>query len=556
MTRIRLALVAAISLSLAACGKDEAPSDVLAYVPADTPYVMANQKAMPDEVLRAWLGMYGDSVSQMYVDMADSPAMKEIEGELGLWLRAAMPEMAQLIGPDASAKTGISFAKRYAIYGVDLLPVYRIEIEDPAKLDAMFKRIEERAGKPLPVKAVGELSLKHFGNDKAQVLFGAVGPHFVVTMAPANADAARLERLLGITLPETSIADSGALSALDNKMSYDGQFSGYIDIVDLVKRLSGQNAADSALIAAFGGEAPNLSATCQQELLSIAQTMPRAVFGAREFTANRMDFNTVIEMDPVKAKAMLPITAPIPGGANDESVLLRVALSANVPEAVKYLGTIADAINAAPYACEDLKGLNDAALELKSNLANPGLAMAGSVTALHFGLTQLEMEKGAEMPSALSGFVAIGSPTPLLLWGLAQQSLPPLAKVTLAADGNIVALPDDTVPAPIPLQLKALMNDKVLAMATADVADASLTALSAPATSDGTVFRYSVGGKFFSVFEAIMPEAPPEASEQEAKAIAQSKAMFKAFGERVEILDVRMQVTERGIEFNQIGVLK
>ncbi len=552
----RLAVAATISLILTGCGKDQLPSDVLAYVPADTPYVMASQKPMTADVMNAWMGIYGDSMTKMYADLAESPEMEKIEGELGIWLRAALPEFAQLIGPDGAAKTGIDFTGRYALYGVDLLPVYRIEIRDAAKLEAMFGRIEKRAGKPMPLKTVGDHRLRQFANDQAQILLGNVGPYFVLTVAPANADEARLLALLGVTLPNESIVDSGALAELNQKMGYDSQISGYVDIANVFKRLSGQSATDLATITAFGGEAPKLSADCTQELQAIAQKMPRAVFGAREFTAKSMDFNTVIEIDHAQAKAMLPIAAPIPGGNANDPAMFRFAFSANIPEAVKYLGTIADAINAAPYKCDELKDLNDSAMELKSNLANPGLAMAGSVTAAHIGLTQLELESGAEMPTALSGFLAVGSPTPIMLWGLAQQTMPALSKVTLNADGSIVMLPDETIPAPVALKLKATMTDKVLAIATQDVSDRALGSLKEMSSGDGTVLRYSVTGDFFALFDKMIPEPPAEIGEAEAKNIENSRQMFKSFGENVDYVDVRVKLTERGIEFDQTGALK
>ncbi|MGD2130132.1 MAG: hypothetical protein PVJ17_12580, partial [Lysobacterales bacterium] len=62
MTTIRLALTATIlTLALAACGKDQGETAagqenaLLAYVPSDTPYVVADLNPVPDDVLDAYL---------------------------------------------------------------------------------------------------------------------------------------------------------------------------------------------------------------------------------------------------------------------------------------------------------------------------------------------------------------------------------------------------------------------------------------------------------------------------------------------------------------------
>ncbi len=47
---------------------------------------------------------------------------------------------------------------RIALYGLDLLPVARVELADPDATRAAIARIEAKAGQPLPTAKVGELS--------------------------------------------------------------------------------------------------------------------------------------------------------------------------------------------------------------------------------------------------------------------------------------------------------------------------------------------------------------------------------------------------------------
>ena len=194
---------------------------------------------------------------------------------------------------------------------------------------------------------------------------------------------------------------------------------------------------------------------------------------------------------------------------------------------------------------------------MKQNRANPGMAMAGAVSALHFGLKSFKMEAGSEMPSAVSAFVTLGSSSPLMLWGLAQQGVPALAQIQLAADGKIVALPADALPMPIPLEFKAVMTDKSIGVATKDIDDASFTAAATvPAAADGTILRYGFSGDFFKLIAEQVPAPTPEMDEKAAKDAERGRKIIQGMGEKIDHMDVRAQLTARGIEFVQTNSLK
>lgn len=553
----RTLIAISIAFGLVGCGDKDAASDLLAYVPADTPYVLANQKTTPRAVTEAWMNMYGIDVSELYNDMAQSPDMLKLEGDVGVWLRAAMPEFGKMATIKGLEELGLSVEPRFAVYGYGLMPVYRIELSNPKNLLAAVERIEARAGKTLTKRKFDELELWQFADDKVTVLFGAIGQQLVVTVAPANADEARLKAQLGLTLPKASLASSGALQALDKQYGYDGHVSGFMDIRGLAQRLSGRNEADNQVITAFGGEIPQLSAACISEMDSMTQKFPRLVFGTTQIDAKHMQVNSIVETDKELAGAMQKLAAAIPGSDSNASIMFRLAMSVDLPETMRFLGGIADSIAAKPFQCEALADLNSSAAEMKQNMANPAMAMAGSVNAMHLGVQSLKMEPGAEMPSQLSAFLTLGSSSPVMLWGLAQQSVSALAKVQLTTDGKIVALPSDAVPMPFPLEFKAIMTDKSVGLATTDIEDSNFTAAATvPANNDGTLLRYSFSGEFFKLIANNMPAPGPEVDEATAKEAERARKMLAGIGEGVDHFDVRMRLTDRGIEMSQESVLK
>jgi hypothetical protein len=553
----RALLATVIASTLAGCGSDDAPTDPLAYVPADSPYVIANRTPTPVSVLEAWMKMYGVSVEELYAEMAKDPQLQAIEGEFGEWLRAALPEVGKMASVTGMEQLGFKVEGRFALYGYGLMPVYRWELSDAKRFAETVARIEERAGKKLAKRKLGDTELWEFANDKAIVLFGTVGNFFVLTLAPAKSDEARLGAQIGLSLPQTSMASSGAMAELDKKYGHDGHVSGFIDIRALAQRLTGRNQDDNQVIAAFGGEIPQLSEACAAELDGMTRNFPRMVLGTTRFDAKQMNITSLLEVEPELAKSMQKITAPIPGIAAEDSMMMRFAASIDLPETVRFLGGVADSIAAKPYQCEELADINTSAAEMKQNLANPGLAMAGAMNAFHFGLKSLTMEAGSEMPSAVSAYVTLGSNSPLMLWGLAQQSVPALAQVQLAADGKIVALPGDAVPMPFPLEFKAVMTDKSIGIATADIADADFTAAAAvPPTSDGTMLLYGFSGEFFALIGEQIPAPGPEMDEKAAQEAERGREILKGMGTTVDQMTVRMQMTARGIEFVQENSLK
>lgn len=552
----RRALVAvSIAFALSGCGGKDAATDPLAYVPADTPYVLANQKTTPKAVSEAWMNIYGAGMSDMYADIAKDDKLKAIEGDTGDWIRAAMPEIGKMTTPEGIKELGFKLEARFAFYGYGLMPVYRIELDDVSRFNETVARVEKNAGKTLEKRKFDDVELWQFGDDKATVLFGPIGSHLVFTVAPAKSDEARLKAQLGLTLPEASLASSGGLKKLDQQHGYDGHLSGYLDIRGLAQRLSGRNEADNQVITAFGGEIPKLSDACASEIDSMTQKFPRMAFGTTQMDAKRMQATSVIEMESTLATAMQKLAAPIPGADSTDAMMLRFAMSVDLPETVRFLSGVADSIAAKPYQCEELADLNSSAAEMKTGLANPGLAMAGAVSAFHVGVQKLTVEPGTEMPSELSAFVTLGSSSPVMLWGFAQQGVPALSKLQLTTDGKIVALPADAIPMPMPLELKAIMTDKSVGVATSDIADATFSAAAAmPAKNDGTVLLYSFSGDFFKMIAANMPaEAGDEPGAKEA---ARAKEMLTNMADHIDHMDVRMRLTEKGIEFAQDNVLK
>ncbi len=81
-------------------------------------------------------------------------------------------------------------------------------------------------------------------------------------------------------------------------------------------------------------------------------------------------------------------------------------------------------------------------------------------------------------------------------------------------------------------------------------------AATVPAAADGTILRYGFSGDFFKLIAEQVPAPTPEMDEKAAKDAERGRKIIQGMGEKIDHMDVRAQLTARGIEFVQTNSLK
>jgi hypothetical protein len=358
--------------------------------------------------------------------------------------------------------------------------------------------------------------------------------------------------VLGLELPDSSLAESKRLDALRQQYGFLPESHGFVDFRQLSRLLTAPEAAsERAVFEALQLEVPRLEANCAEELDGMVALAPQMVFGMVTMDPTSLDSLAILETEAQLTQDLKKVLAPVPGTAMQQTGLLNIALGLNVPEVVKLFTGAAEKVLAKPYQCAELAPINQSAAELKQELANPGLAMAGSVTGLHLALQSLRMDATSEEPVKFSAALAVASPTPVMLWGFAQASLPPLTKVNMTMDGQVVALPESLVPGPLPILLKAVMHKDSIAFATQDVADDDLLALSrVDASAEPPLLHYGLSGGFAAMLADTMAKASPSEGPEAAEA-KRAVDMVRRMGDGLEHMEISLGVGERGIEWRQ-----
>lgn len=555
MRLIRPAALAAVALLplFAACGQKE-PDSPLGYVPADTPYVFANLEPVPQSYIdtvsakfapmaSVYEGMIGDALAELEKQPQDDVATKAV--------RAMLEELKGKISIAGFESLGFSTQARSAIYGIGLVPVARIELKDTDAFAAFLARVEKRVGEPMPSATVGEQSYWRIGKADGEVfaLIALVHGDLVLSIAPKNASDALLEQLLGLELPEETLADDNRIAALNEQYGFTPHGSGYLDVTRVATALLDEKTGiEREFLAALGEQDTPTTPECRSEILAIAAKMPRMVAGYSQFDVAKVDARMVLELEPALAKELARIAAPVPGLGQASDSLVDFGLSINLTTLGGFVGVQARAVAAAPFKCPQLADLNAQFSELQTQMSNPmAFAAAPVFRGFHAALTRFEMP--ADAPPVFAGKLAIASDNPQSLVALAGNMLPAINQMGLKANAAPVPLPADVAPPGTPPAWVA-MSDKVLGIAIGDGEQETLQQfIAAPAGSPAPLLTFGYSGRFFeTVAEASLAAMEQTDPVEREKAERAMKMMRDVYSKILKRTDFTLLLTDRGVE--------
>lgn len=533
----------------------------LAYVPADTPYVMANLEPLPPDLAAMWMlqmGMQRELLSLQLEQARQALTTAGANGKPMLDLLDALEaEFGGKTTQEQMALLGLDLAKaRYALYGLGLTPVMRIELAHPEALTQTIARIETRLGSALPQAKLGEHTYWQFGPASAPVqgIAAVIDGQLVLSATARNASEAVLRSVLGLDRPAQSLLASGGLAEINRAYGFTSTLSAYFDSTRALTAVTGaMNPADQALFAALAIEQPKPDAQCLAEYTALAQAWPRMVGGYTRLDADRADALGIFEARKDIATALMRLRAPMPGLKTiTADTPFNLGFSVNLVELPKVVSEWASAIDAAPWQCPQLAALNQSARDAATQANNPALAVAAPLfSGLHATLSTLQWPADSMIPE-FTGRLVVASQNPGSLLGMAKSMLPGLGQAQIPDDGSVVALPQQAG-LPIEAPLFAAMQGNALALGIGSDEQAALPAFLASDAQDQPLLVIGMTGAFYGQFgewqlHLLPPGADPAQREQAEK---EAKAMAELYPKLFHRIDARIDVTERGIEMTQ-----
>lgn len=489
----------ALLVTISACSKkDESPgTDLLKYIPANTPYVFVSQDKLPDDVydkVEPQLDRIFVAYQKLIRAGVDG-AREEAEAEGGdveamETAYGIVDELDELLSVDGLASAGIDRESHIAIYGHGLLPVIRVTVSDGDLLEAAIGRMESRAGQTMNTDSIGGYSYRYVDNDELRVIVAILENELVLTIAPGAFGEEPLKTILGLTLPAENILDSGKLSEATDKYGFDDFAIGLIDIEELVATfIEEQDGINAALFAAADYEHSVLDAVCREEIRSMAAVMPRIVSGYTDISAAQIASRAVFELREDIASGVAGLAGAVPGLGQSQGGLFSFGMSFNLLALREFYSSRLDAMEANPYECELFAELQDGIAEGREILNQPVPPIAYGFTGF---LAVVENIEGMDLannipPESIESRLLLATDNAEGLLAMGAMFSPEIAALNLEPGGEPVLL---EVP-----QLQAsgetvyiAMSDDALAVSVGDGMQAGLTTMLAAPVSDPSPF--------------------------------------------------------------------
>lgn len=484
---------------------------LLAYVPADTPWVLANTQPLSEHAL-AGLQRQMQAIEPMYPamlrDMREGVSAGNGDTRVIALLDALEAELGEGDLTAVYARIGMDLAPQMVFFGHGLVPVVRVVLADPDRFEAFVVRLEDAAGEALPVVSIGGHDARRIalGEIPVDVLVAIIEDQLVATLAPRDAAAPMLEELMGLRAPARSLANTRDMRRLNRDYGYQPNYSGYLDIRRVAERLMAPaTPIESAFLSAFAIEKPQPTPQCRSEFLALAEAWPRVVMGYTRLDATVQEARMVVEAREDISEALMGLHAPMPGpGARSEDSLVDFGLALRLDTLPGVVNRFADEVRANPWQCESLLVLNDGFVQLRQQMANPGLFMAAPLLQSAYVSVDEFVPAEGGMP-AVTGVLAFGSSNPASLVTMAQAFLPQLATLDLASDRQPRELSLQALGMDAPAQVA--MSENALAVAVGTEALPRLSqALGGSGKAQQPMLHFAMGSRFYALVNEAVQE--------------------------------------------------
>jgi hypothetical protein len=548
-----------------------AENPLLRYVPADTPYVVANTEgfstALQDEFMGQMRPMLDAFASDEWLSMV-VPVVDEQQKDALVPLRLMAAMMKETGGQTAAQlreKWGLNEALYQVFYGQGALPVWRIELADAKRFTQAFDQLIKNVGGDPAKTKLGMFSLREFGSkdDPAQIVGAIADDQFVLTFFPQNASPALRAQILSSKLPSKHLLQK-TLTDLDTANGYNGFATGFVDLVRLTTLLvDRRGATEQAMAKALKIDDIPTSAACKRDFISIAKNMPSVVFGYTELTAQRLSMSSRLNLRADLAKKLQDMSVATPLLGENQS-MFRFSMAVDPVKFVAFLGEQADAILKNPYTCESLLSWNESAKKMQEQASNPMLGMAANAQGFSIVLNTLTFDEKNE-PKTLDGLFALHSNQPAALWAMFAAFSPELQKIKL-----IAGAPPVMVEAPaatkVPGKLAAIMADAWVGLAVGQDPQKNLVAEKLKTMrTNKPFFTETISGEAYRLLgrmnQFAMDAAQKSvASEDEkldeqalktkqnlAKMQASVSKVYDAFADRLDNIKIEAEFTDQGV---------
>ena len=481
MNYIRLTTLALVTLlSLGACGKSDesseaaanaASNELLAFVPADTPYLFANLEPVPEDVIDTFLTRLQPVLDSMQSQLSIGRAeMESAEGENGddptvRLAHALLLELDGNLSRSGLESIGFDLRAKKAIYGMGAFPVIRLGLSDSAALRATILRVLDNAGISAPEQdfqgvSYWRISDGNTAEASAGLYISILDNHLAISFFPPLAEAEFLPAFLALEVPADSDAQA-RLAQLNRTHDYTPHGSGILDLHRLADQFLSPDTVTARVMAATGEYDPaTLSEECGTEIHKIIDNAPLMTMGVTELTPTAVAFQYRLETPATLASQLMGLVSKIPVAEELSERILEFAFGMRFGPVRDFLREKVTTIVDDPYQCEHLRELNNGAVQALVQLDEPMPPFVNNFRGVRVSLNEIMVNQDS-IPENARGHLAVHVDKPEMFIGMAQMFLPDLSNLAITPGDPPVRLPESLVPVPGIIAFAAMSSDAI-----------------------------------------------------------------------------------------------
>jgi hypothetical protein len=503
-----------------------AQADIFSSVPADTRYFMGNVNAYPEAVADFQIKKFATFGAKIM----DQAAQKSKSGTGEHFMNVLFADYYHnLMAAGGMDNMGMFKTARYTWYGFDLMPVFRSEIADAAKLKAFINAAEKKSGFALKWKTCDGFDCATFSSDDSKQKFALViqPKQVALAMFKPEDEAKYVAHLTGKTKVSSNIMDAGTLTALISDNGYTGHGEGFIKLKELLAE--GRKLSDK-----------KTDERCVNFAGRIIDHMPEIVMGSKKLETQRYQAEVVIKSSESLSGYFNSLADTRSKVARVDDPIAGIGLNLNM---TKLRDALIDLItfikkNGSETGCiSDTKQLDE---------INAGVAMAmtfglDKLNGLYVGLADIKVPEGKKKqqpPKFAASATVYAENTPMLLKILLSMAKMPVSQLDLNPDGKLKSLPKGMVPPVISYLKYRVFEDKLDVIGKNGMDDKEINYLAED--SSPSLFHLSLGQKLYGVIAEGMKD---DGKKDEAEMMSLMKDAVPAF-----VQD--MHADKRGLVFD------
>jgi len=459
--------VAAASIGAAAYlyQQYESRYNVLDYIPNDTALFAGTLAPQP---LKDYLSLATNHTSPEEIEQLKSLYNKGVENDTPAtqFLFSLLNEYySRLDNPEQLLNTfGLGNKAQSFVYTLGLLPVIKLEVEEPQVLWDLLDKKEQETGFLHEQKQLKEITFRSYPltpQNETTSIDLVIAQHngfLTVTLNTEEISEATLAMALGMEKPSQSLADSSTLSNIVKQHKFSKTAVGFVNHIAIIDGITG---ADDSLLAKHlttlmaQSKEHSLESlqtpVCQQEFHAIAENWPRTAFGYTDvnITPEKFDvsFSYIIEnKNAVILEALKSLRGYVPDYTQQfEDNIFATSLAIKTDNISNAVSTILSDLQTPAYQCVPLASSQKTLSAVSQSIGMLGMAtnMAAGVYGASTALFDINIEKdqnGESQLNNLDGLMAIHAYSPETLFSTIKMFVPQLQQTQLTNNGPEIDL--------------------------------------------------------------------------------------------------------------------